>query len=101
MEGLSLELGRGDGPPLLGSGRSKQSHRGEGPGPVSTQEAEAWQEHHKEKDEDLEKSNFTPAWNMMKAALRGKNPSSKSVQEELRREKQWIQKIQCEGQRKE
>lgn len=34
----------GDGPPLL---------EGEVSMPVSTQEAEAWSEHHKEEDEDL------------------------------------------------
>ena len=41
IEGLGLGLGRGDSLPLLGSGKSKQRHRGEDPGSVSTQEEEA------------------------------------------------------------
>lgn len=69
IEGLGLGLGRGDSLLLLGSGKSKQSHRGEDPGSVSTQEEEAWPEHRKEEDEGLGKSDSMPTWEMTKTAL--------------------------------
>ena len=69
MEGLGLGMGRGNSLPLLSSGEPKQSHGGEGPEPVSTQEEEAWPEHHKEEDEDLGKSDCLLTWEMTKTAL--------------------------------
>lgn len=69
MEGLGLEMGRGDSLILLGSGISKHSNRGEGPELVSTKEEEAQPEHHKEEDEDLGKSDCTLRWEMIKTAL--------------------------------